>query len=80
MMRPLAQGVRRLCVRCHPEAALGALNALLERELLGGGELLLSCLGLAEELEGSLILLIVEVIQPVAQQIARSARGGSSEQ
>jgi hypothetical protein len=80
MALPLTQRVRRLRVRRCAQAVLGALDALLEHKLLGIGELLRSRFGLTEELEGAVVLLVVEVIQPVPEEVSGSARGGHPEQ
>jgi hypothetical protein len=79
MALPFTQGVRGLRIRRCAQAVLGALDALLERKLLGISELLRSRFGLTEELEGAVVLLVAEVVQPVPQEVSRSARGGHPE-
>ncbi len=77
-LRPFADGVRGFRVGCFAQAALGALNALLEREFFRFVELFLTSLRITKKLEGSLILLVIQVIEPVAQQMSgASARGHS---
>ncbi len=60
-------------VRGGAQAALGLLDPPLELLPLGRGQLLLAALGIAEELQCAFILLVLEVIQAVAQQVPRRA-------
>jgi hypothetical protein len=64
--RPLAQRIGGFRIGCLAQAALGALDALLERESFGVVELFLACFCLAKEFEGPVVLLVVEVIKPVS--------------
>jgi hypothetical protein len=65
--RPLAQRVGSFGVRCLAQATLRTLNALGKRKFFGIVEFLLASLRVPQELEGPLVLLVVEVIQPIAQ-------------
>jgi len=49
--RSFTQSVGKLSVSCLAQAALGALDSLLKRELLGIVEFLLAGFSLAQELE-----------------------------
>ncbi|HKM53314.1 MAG TPA: hypothetical protein VJY33_07860, partial [Isosphaeraceae bacterium] len=62
-----------------PQTALSAVDSLLELELFRLAELFLPCLCLAEELQSQLVLLIVEIVQAVAKQVARPSRGGHAD-
>ena len=71
-------GRREIPRRKPAQASLGGFDALLEGEHLSVVELLLTLgrlllvnagLCLAEKLEGPVVLLVAEVVEPVAQQV-----------
>jgi hypothetical protein len=65
MLRAFAKCVGRLSVGRLAQSALGALDSLFKRELLGIVEFFLAGLCLPEELERPIILLIAQVIEAV---------------
>jgi hypothetical protein len=72
---PFTERVRDFRIRGLAQAALGTLDTLFKGESFRIIKLLLIRLGFAEKLEGSVILLIVKVVEPVTEQVAHTARG-----
>jgi hypothetical protein len=62
MARPIGECVGGFDVGGIAHATLGALDPLLEREFLGFVEFLLAFFRLAQELESTFVLLVIEVI------------------
>jgi hypothetical protein len=77
-VRLFAHSVRGLRIGGLSQSALGALNAVLERVPFSIVEFLLPSLCLTKELECSLVLLVVEVVEAVPQHVASPTRGTHS--
>jgi hypothetical protein len=67
--RPFADGVWNFGVGRFAQAALRALDASLEGTFFGVVEFFLVRLSLAEEFQRPLVLLVIEIIQTIAQQV-----------
>jgi hypothetical protein len=72
-----AQCIGRLSIRRHAQALPGTLDPLLEKPLLGLIELFLPRFGFSQEAQGTVILLVFQVIQPIPHQIAGPAVDGN---
>ena len=74
--RPLAQRVAVGRIAAAAAGPPGRSRSPASAPVAPGAELLLLCLGVAQEFQRAFILLVLEIIQPVAHQVPRPAGTG----